>query len=244
MTSPSITPEKLHHLLPSDIEEMRGTVATHSGAQSDPRNVRQISFALKKPRAIELDDVTRIALQLNAAGFWDELKPEFFLKNIRSVVDADVMNTLRDALSVSPTMENASVQNDWSDDVQNIIQRLAPPKVVPSSVSPTVKRVAATKALGGVKPASTVTLKHLAATLANENELSKKHAEAILAGLVGQIVKHLKKGERIRIGGLGILQVRKRAARTGRNPATGEAMQIKPSKKIAFRASKELKERI
>ena len=68
------------------------------------------------------------------------------------------------------------------------------------------------------KPATTVTLKHLAASLAEDNELSKKQAEAILGGLVGQIVKHLKKGERIRIGGLGILQVRKRAARMGRNP--------------------------
>ena len=58
-----------------------------------------------------------------------------------------------------------------------------------------------------------MTLKHLAASLAEDNEISKKQAEAILGGLVGNIVKHLKKGERIRIGGLGILQVRKRAAR-------------------------------
>ena len=50
--------------------------------------------------------------------------------------------------------------------------------------------------------------------------------------------------KRIRIGGLGILQVRKRAARIGRNPATGEQIQIKASKKVAFRASKELKESI
>ena len=71
--------------------------------------------------------------------------------------------------------------------------------------------------------ATTVTLRHLAASLAEDNELSKKQAEAILGGLVGNIVKHLKKGERIRIGGFGILQVRKRAARMGRNPATGEA---------------------
>jgi len=47
------------------------------------------------------------------------------------------------------------------------------------------------------KPATTVTLKHLAASLAEDNELTKKQAEAILGGLVGQIVKHLKKGERI-----------------------------------------------
>jgi DNA-binding protein HU-beta len=56
--------------------------------------------------------------------------------------------------------------------------------------------------------------------------------------------EHLKKGSRIRISGLGILQVRKRAARMGRNPATGEAIKIKASKKIAFRASKDLKEAV
>src|ERR1700690_4341109 len=56
--------------------------------------------------------------------------------------------------------------------------------------------------LMATKPATTVTLKHLAATMAEDNELSKKQAEAILGGLVGNIVKHLKKGERIRIGGL------------------------------------------
>ena len=54
--------------------------------------------------------------------------------------------------------------------------------------------------------------------------------------------RHLKKGDKIRLTGLGILQVRKLAARMGRNPATGEAIKIKASKKIAFRASKDLKE--
>jgi DNA-binding protein HU-beta len=92
--------------------------------------------------------------------------------------------------------------------------------------------------------AATVTLKHLAAALAESHEMSKKQAEAVLGDFVGNIVKHLKKGERIRIGGLGILQVRKRAARIGRNPATGEQIQIKASKKVAFRASKELKEAV
>src|SRR3974377_1703693 len=90
----------------------------------------------------------------------------------------------------------------------------------------------------------TVTPTHLASALSDNHEMSKKQAEEVLGGLVGNIVKHLKKGERIRIGGLGILQVRKRAARMGRNPATGEAIQIKASKKVAFRASKELKEAI
>ena len=91
------------------------------------------------------------------------------------------------------------------------------------------------------KASRPVTLKHLAATLAGEHQLTKRAGEALLGDLVGLITKHLKKGERIRIAGLGILQVRKRAARMGRNPATGEAIKIKASKKVAFRAAKDLK---
>ena len=94
------------------------------------------------------------------------------------------------------------------------------------------------------KSSPTITLKHLAANLAESHELSKKQTEAVLGDLVGLVTKHLKKGDRIRIGGLGILVVRKRAARMGRNPATGEPIQIKASKKVAFRAAKELKEAV
>jgi DNA-binding protein HU-beta len=94
------------------------------------------------------------------------------------------------------------------------------------------------------KAATTITLKHLAAAIAEDQDLSKKQAEVILTDLVSRIIKHLKKGDRVRIVGLGILQVRKRAARTGRNPATGEAIHIKASKKVAFRAAKELKEAV
>ena len=91
---------------------------------------------------------------------------------------------------------------------------------------------------------STVTVKHIAAKLAEEHEMAKKQAESMLNGMVDLVVKHLKKGDRIRIAGLGILVVRKRAARMGRNPATGEPIKIKASKKVAFRAAKELKEAI
>ena len=102
--------------------------------------------------------------------------------------------------------------------------------------------MAAKKAAKGAS--STVTLKHLAAAVAEDHEMAKKQAEAVLGSMVDLIVKHLKKGDRIRIGGLGILVVRRRAARMGRNPATGEAIKIKASKKVAFRAAKELKEAV
>jgi DNA-binding protein HU-beta len=99
----------------------------------------------------------------------------------------------------------------------------------------------AKKPIGMTKTSRPVTLKHLAAALAEEHQLTKRAGEALLADLVGLITRHLKKGERVRIAGFGILQVRKRAARMGRNPATGEAIKIKASKKVAFRPSKELK---
>ncbi len=109
-------------------------------------------------------------------------------------------------------------------------------KTKAAAAKPAAKKTAAPKAAGKV------TLKQLAAVLAEEHQMTKKQGEAMLNDLVALITKHLKKGERIRIAGLGILQVRKRAARMGRNPATGEAIKIKASKKVAFRASKELKE--
>jgi DNA-binding protein HU-beta len=62
--------------------------------------------------------------------------------------------------------------------------------------------------------------------------------------LVDGVTRHLKQGDRVRIGGLGTLEVRQREARTGRNPATGEMMQIAASKKVAFRPAKELKEAV
>jgi DNA-binding protein HU-beta len=90
----------------------------------------------------------------------------------------------------------------------------------------------------------TVTLRHIGAALAEAHEIPKKQGIAVLEDMVTMITKHLKRGDKIRIAGLGVLQVRKRPARMGRNPATGEPIKIKASKKVAFRASKDLKEAI
>jgi DNA-binding protein HU-beta len=90
----------------------------------------------------------------------------------------------------------------------------------------------------------TVTLRQLAESLSESHELPKKQVMAMLEDMVSTVTQHLKRGARIRIGGLGVLQVRKRPARMGRNPATGEAIKIKASKKVAFRAAKDLKEAV
>jgi DNA-binding protein HU-beta len=93
------------------------------------------------------------------------------------------------------------------------------------------------------KPAAstTITLKHLAAELSERHDMPKKQADTILADMFNRVVDHLKAGERVRIGSLGIIEVKDCPARMGRNPATGAAIEIKASKKIAFRAAKELK---
>jgi len=89
-----------------------------------------------------------------------------------------------------------------------------------------------------------VTLKAVFEELGATHALPKKQAHELLADFVAAVTRHLRQGDRLRLGGLGILEVKTRAARTGRNPATGETIQIKASKKVAFRAAKELKEAI
>jgi DNA-binding protein HU-beta len=121
-----------------------------------------------------------------------------------------------------------------------------PKAAAPKKAAAPAKKAAPAKAAPAKAAATqaTVTLKQMAAELATSHEMPKKQAEAVLGDLVAMTAKYLKKGDKIRLTGLGILQVRKRPARMGRNPATGEAIKIKASKKIAFRPAKELKESV
>src|SRR5215218_1099057 len=134
--------------------------------------------------------------------------------------------------------------------------RPAPAKKSAKSAAPAAGRKAAAKASAPAKSAqksatapkkaaaSVVTLKHLAEQIAEAHDLPRRAAAAMLEDVVERVTAHLKRGERIRFGALGILEVRNRPARMGRNPATGEAVKIKASKKVAFRAAKALKEAI
>ncbi len=117
-------------------------------------------------------------------------------------------------------------------------------KAVPAKKAAVKAPAKATTAAAAKKAPSVLTLKHLAADLASAHDMPKKAVEGVLNDFVTLIGKNLKKGAKLRISGLGILQVRHRPARMGRNPATGEAIKIKASKKIAFRAAKDLKESI
>ncbi|HQT30196.1 MAG TPA: HU family DNA-binding protein [Thiobacillus sp.] len=83
--------------------------------------------------------------------------------------------------------------------------------------------------------------KELVDALAAKTESTKADAERAIAGLIDIISDTLKKGDSISLVGFGSFEVRKRAARTGRNPKTGEELKIKASKVPAFKPGATLK---
>ncbi len=110
--------------------------------------------------------------------------------------------------------------------------------------APTAAKQAKAAAVDKKAKVELVTLRQLAASIGEACAIPQKQATDLLSSTVAAIGEHLKKGARIRVGGLGTFEVRKRPERTGRNPATGEPITIKASKKVAFRAAKELSEAI
>ena len=82
----------------------------------------------------------------------------------------------------------------------------------------------------------------LVAAIAQEAGISKKDADAALKAFVNTVENELKEGGKVQLVGFGTFEVSKRAARTGRNPQTGEAMEIAASKTPKFKAGKAFKD--
>ena len=82
----------------------------------------------------------------------------------------------------------------------------------------------------------------LVAAMAEQTNLSKNDAEAALKAFIDVVSEELKKGEKVQLVGFGTFEVSERAAREGRNPQTGETMEIKASKTPKFKAGKALKD--
>ncbi|MBQ8351855.1 MAG: HU family DNA-binding protein [Clostridia bacterium] len=80
--------------------------------------------------------------------------------------------------------------------------------------------------------------------VAKETEITKKAAEAAVNAVFEAIAKALENKEEVQVFGFGKFVVNERAAREGRNPATGEKITIAASKCPAFSASKALKDRV
>lgn len=82
----------------------------------------------------------------------------------------------------------------------------------------------------------------LIAAIAEKAELERDDAKKALNAFIEVVGDELKKGEKIQIIGFGTFEVSERAAREGRNPQTGEAMEIKASRNPKFKAGKALKD--
>ena len=82
------------------------------------------------------------------------------------------------------------------------------------------------------------------AAVADAADVSKVDAAKAVEAIIEVVKKALKKGDQISLVGFGTFIVRKRAARTGRNPRTGQQIKIKASKNPSFKAGKALKDAI
>ena len=80
--------------------------------------------------------------------------------------------------------------------------------------------------------------------VAESADLSKADAARAVDAVISSVTKALKKGDNVTVVGFGTFQVRERAARTGRNPKTGDTINIAASKNPAFKAGKALKDAV
>jgi len=89
-----------------------------------------------------------------------------------------------------------------------------------------------------------MTKSELVTKLSEAGGVSRKQADELLTSLTDLVVKTVKKGESVKIPGLGIFRLRKMKARIGRNPQTGEAIKIPARKKVGFSVAKVFKEAV
>ena len=84
----------------------------------------------------------------------------------------------------------------------------------------------------------------LIAAVAGKTNITKKDTEAVIAATLDVITEALSKGDKVALAGFGIFEVKTREARTGRNPRTGETMEIAASKVPSFKAYNGLKDSV
>jgi nucleoid DNA-binding protein len=100
--TPILSPSRLHRMLPSDLAAIRATIKAPKTAEAILKVFGEYLGMLQEPDAVELDDVSRIAVQLASTGLWEKTSPEVFIESIRQRVDEKVLVRLRDTLEVAP----------------------------------------------------------------------------------------------------------------------------------------------
>lgn len=93
-------------------------------------------------------------------------------------------------------------------------------------------------------PGKTVTASALLQSVADHLGMKKTEAKALTEGYLDVVKAYVMKGAKVKIGDIGMIMIRARKARMGRNPQTGEPVKIKASKKLAFRQSAVMKAQV
>ncbi len=93
-------------------------------------------------------------------------------------------------------------------------------------------------------PGKTITASALLQAIADHNGVKKSEAKAFVEGYIDVVKAYVLKGAKVKIGDIGMIMIRHRKARMGRNPQTGEPVKIKASKKLAFRQSAVMKAQV
>jgi len=107
-----------------------------------------------------------------------------------------------------------------------------------------VSKKADSAAVTKAPPAPTVRKPEFLASISEKTGVSKKDADAVLTAVLETIQEEVSSGKRINFLGFGTFKLSERSARTGRNPQTGESIEIKASKSLGFTVSKSLKEKM
>ena len=87
-----------------------------------------------------------------------------------------------------------------------------------------------------------MTKAELVEEVARTSELTRKHSEVIVEAVFTSIIDALQKGDKIELRGFGSFRIRRRDSRTGRNPKTGDKVEVPPKRIPYFKPGKELKE--
>jgi nucleoid DNA-binding protein len=112
----------------------------------------------------------------------------------------------------------------------------APAKKAKKAAAPAPKPVKVTAV-----PGKAVTASALLQAIADHNGMKKAEAKVFVDGYIDVVKAYVMKGAKVKIGDIGMVMIRARKARMGRNPQTGEPVKIKASKKLAFRQSAVMK---
>ena len=135
---------------------------------------------------------------------------------------------------------------------KSTVKKAAAPRA-PAATRKTVTRKSA-KAAKAVTPSKpikvtaiagkTITASALLQAVADHTEMSRSEAKRFIESYLDVVKAHVLKGVKVKIGDIGMIMIRARKARMGRNPATGEPVKIKASKKLAFRQSATMREAV